>query len=202
MSCSGIRSRYRAAGNERCVARPLAISAATALAGSDMALCLCTCTLQNKNPDTQSQLNERFIAIPLRFTKRITYGSLQFSHRGPWPPAPGYFLCSCSKHQARHAMYSKVYLNAPFSANAEIKAGGARFDAGCRCWYVDNPAAAKRCATYIPEGTATEWPERDWRYYSYEDRAVARAAGCQFDKDWRCWYMPEGMGPSYSEQFP
>jgi putative DNA primase/helicase len=89
-----------------------------------------------------------------------------------------------------YAPSPRVYLNVPFPRNGEARHNGARFDGDRRQWYVQDPASFARCSDFMPLDAVSPWEPKDWQFFTYEQRAEAKAAGCLWDAAARCWYMP------------
>ena len=88
-------------------------------------------------------------------------------------------------------MSPRVYLDSTFKQNRLVKELGAKFDAQASRWFVDHPIAYRKCAEFIPPGTVCPFPKREWRDYSYDQRVTARALGCEFCREFKCWFKPE-----------
>ena len=87
---------------------------------------------------------------------------------------------------------SKCYL-APLSwkMGQVAKSSGARWDPEQGRWRAPGPIAWAKL-THLLEDRAARcpWPARDWQDYTYEQRQEAKEAGCRFDAEAKCWYMP------------
>lgn len=100
-------------------------------------------------------------------------------------------------------MHGRIYLDVPFKEKNEVKALGARWDRQERAWYVPNgkdlsafskwPVKAQRSGTEEQSAETanaqSKGPERVYLAVPFGERKAAKAAGAQWDKIAKSWYV-------------